>query len=33
MIHKKGDTADINILQTDKLGTNHVQGVLPGDPA
>ena len=33
LIHKKGDTADIKKLQTDKLATNHVQGILAGDPA
>ena len=33
IIHKKGDRADIKKLQTDKLDTNHVQGVLSGDPA
>ena len=34
LIHKKSDTADIKKnLQTDKLATNHVQGILAGDPA
>ena len=33
LIHKKGDTADIKKLQTDKLVTNHVQCILSGDPA
>ena len=33
IIHKKGDTADIKKLQTDKLATNHVQSILSGDPA
>ena len=32
LIHKKGDTADTK-LQTDKLATNHVQGILADDPA
>ena len=32
-IHKKGDTSDIKQLQTDKLATSHVQGVLSGDHA
>ena len=33
LIHQKGDTADITKTQTDKLATNHVQGILAGDPA
>ena len=33
IIHKKGDTGDIKILQTDKLAINHIQSILSGDPA
>ena len=33
IIHQKGDTTDIRKLQTDKLATDHVQGVLSVDAA
>ena len=33
IIHKKGDTADIKKLQTDKLAIDHVQCILSRDPA